>query len=67
MKHRAEQRGLRVLVARGYSNRSIADQLIVSERTVESYVGNILTKLGFNARTQIAAWVVESGLADADD
>lgn len=55
------------LVASGLSNRAIADQLIVGERTVESYVGNILSKLGFNARTQIAAWVVESGLAEVRD
>jgi DNA-binding CsgD family transcriptional regulator len=63
----AREREVARLVARGSSNRAIADQLIVGERTVESYVGNILTKLGFNSRTQIAAWVVESGLAEADD
>jgi DNA-binding CsgD family transcriptional regulator len=53
------------LIARGLSNRAIADQLVLGERTVESYVGNILSKLGFGARTQIAAWVVESGLGTA--
>jgi DNA-binding NarL/FixJ family response regulator len=30
---------------------------VVSERTVETYVSSILAKLGFTARTQIAAWV----------
>jgi DNA-binding CsgD family transcriptional regulator/predicted negative regulator of RcsB-dependent stress response len=55
------------LIASGLSNRAIADQLILGERTVESYVANILSKLGFNARTQIAAWVVETGLAEAHD
>jgi DNA-binding NarL/FixJ family response regulator len=37
------------------------------ERTVESSVANILSKLGFGARTQIAAWVVDSGLAEERD
>jgi DNA-binding CsgD family transcriptional regulator/tetratricopeptide (TPR) repeat protein len=54
------------LIARGLSNRGIADQLILGERTVESYVGNILGKLNFTSRAQIAAWAVESGLAVAD-
>ncbi len=49
------------------SNRAIADQLVLGERTVESYVGNILSKLGFSARTQIAAWVIESGLSEASE
>jgi DNA-binding NarL/FixJ family response regulator len=52
------------LIARGLSNRAIADELVVGERTVESYVGNILSKLGFNSRTQVAAWAVQVGLAD---
>lgn len=55
------------LIANGLSNRAIADELILGERTVESYVANILSKLGFNARTQIAAWVVETGLAEVHD
>jgi DNA-binding CsgD family transcriptional regulator len=50
------------LIAQGKSNREIANQLVVSERTVESHVGNILFKLGFASRTQIAAWVVDIGL-----
>lgn len=51
------------LVAQGKSNRAIAEDLVLSERTVESHVTNILAKLGFSARTQIAAWAVEKGLA----
>lgn len=45
------------LVADGLSNREIGARLFISERTVESHVRNILNKLGFNARTQIASWV----------
>jgi DNA-binding CsgD family transcriptional regulator len=44
------------LIGRGMSNRAIAESLVIGERTVESYVSSILAKLGFTARTQIAAW-----------
>jgi len=47
------------LVARGYSNRQIGHELIVSERTVDTHVSHILRKLGLVSRAQIAAWVVE--------
>jgi DNA-binding CsgD family transcriptional regulator len=58
------EREVAALVATGKSNRAIADELIVSERTVESHVTNILGKLGFTSRAQIAAWVVEKGLLE---
>lgn len=45
------------LIARGFSNRQIAAALFITEHTVESHVEHILNKLGFDARTQIAAWV----------
>jgi DNA-binding NarL/FixJ family response regulator len=44
------------LVSQGLSNRSIADRLHLSERTAESHVKNICDKLGFNSRSQVAAW-----------
>jgi predicted ATPase/DNA-binding CsgD family transcriptional regulator len=47
------------LVAEGLSNRAIAQTLVLSPRTVEGHVENILSKLGFVARTQIAAWVAQ--------
>jgi len=47
------------LVAAALSNRQIAERLVLSERTVESHVRNILTKLGFTTRTEIATWVVQ--------
>ena len=56
------EREVAVLVARGLSNREIAESLTISQRTAGAHVGNILTKLGFAARAQIAAWVVEKGL-----
>jgi DNA-binding CsgD family transcriptional regulator len=47
------------LVAQGLTNRQIAAALFVSERTAQSHLQHILTKLGFTRRSQVAAWVVE--------
>lgn len=47
------------LVANGLTNKDIADTLVVSKRTAETHVENILTKLGFTSRHEIAAWVVD--------
>jgi non-specific serine/threonine protein kinase len=47
------------LVAKGMSNKEIAATLVIAQRTAESHVENILTKLGFSSRTQIAAWAIE--------
>lgn len=49
------------LVSEGKTSREIAALLRVSERTVEVHVSNVLGKLGFSSRTQIAVWVVERG------
>ena len=48
------------LLAEGLSNKQIAAQLFISERTVDSHVRSILNKLGFNSRTQVAAWMASS-------
>jgi DNA-binding NarL/FixJ family response regulator len=50
-------------LAHGKSNREIADELVVSERTVEYHVGNFLGKLGLSSRGQVAVWALEHGLA----
>jgi predicted ATPase/DNA-binding CsgD family transcriptional regulator len=47
------------LVAHGLTSRVIAERLFLSERTVESHLEHILTKLGFTSRTQVAGWVAE--------
>jgi predicted ATPase/DNA-binding SARP family transcriptional activator/DNA-binding CsgD family transcriptional regulator len=55
-----------VLVARGLTNRQIAEELFVSERTVENHVSKILRKLGLASRAQIAAWTTELSLLAPD-
>jgi non-specific serine/threonine protein kinase len=50
------------LIARGLTNRQIAEALVISERTAARHVENILTKLVLPNRTQVARWAVERGL-----
>jgi DNA-binding NarL/FixJ family response regulator len=59
----AREREVAVLIAQGKSNREIADQLVLGERTIETHVGTVLSKLGFSSRAQVAAWAVQVGLA----
>jgi predicted ATPase/DNA-binding SARP family transcriptional activator/DNA-binding CsgD family transcriptional regulator len=47
------------LVAQGLTNRQIAKELVVSERTVENHVANILKKVGVHSREQVAASITE--------
>jgi DNA-binding CsgD family transcriptional regulator len=50
------------LVAGGKSNRAVAAELFLSEKTVERHVSNILTKLGVGSRTAAAAYAFEHGI-----
>jgi non-specific serine/threonine protein kinase len=52
------EREIAVLIARGLTNRAIAAALVISERTVETHVSNILGKLRLEARSQLAVWAV---------
>jgi predicted ATPase/DNA-binding CsgD family transcriptional regulator len=52
------------LVADGLSNPEIAARLVISVRTAQGHVENILRKLGFNSRSLIAAWVTERRLTE---
>jgi DNA-binding CsgD family transcriptional regulator len=58
------ERQVIALLARGYSNRQIGEELVITERTAEIHVGNILGKLGLSSRAQAAAYAVAQGLAD---
>jgi DNA-binding CsgD family transcriptional regulator len=53
----AREREVGVLVARGLSNREIAEALVITEGTAEVHVKHILSKLGFKSRSQVAAWM----------
>jgi tetratricopeptide (TPR) repeat protein len=58
------EREVAILIASGRSNREIAERLVVGNRTVEVHVSNILSKLGFTSRAQIAVWAYEKGLVN---
>jgi DNA-binding CsgD family transcriptional regulator/Flp pilus assembly protein TadD len=58
------ERAVAALIARGKSNREIADALVVAPRTIETHVHSILSKLGFTSRAQIAVWAAEKGLSN---
>jgi predicted ATPase/DNA-binding CsgD family transcriptional regulator len=51
------EREIAGLIARGLSNRDIARELVISQATVARHVANILGKLGFSSRAQVAAWI----------
>jgi NarL family two-component system response regulator LiaR len=55
------------LVAEGLSNKEIADQLVMTERTVRSHVGSIFDKLHVANRTQAALFALRTGLAQLDE
>ena len=58
----AREREVVAHIARGLSNRQIAEALVISERTVEAHSGHIRAKLGCASRAQVAAWAVAQGL-----
>jgi predicted ATPase/DNA-binding CsgD family transcriptional regulator len=63
----AREREVAVLIAQGRSNQAIADALVITKRTVETHIANTMFKLGCSSRTQIAVWVVETGLIGRDN
>ena len=48
------------LIAEGLTNKQIGARLFISQRTVATHVHNILNKLGFDSRAQIASWMASS-------
>lgn len=50
------------LIASGKSNRTIAEELFISEKTVKTHVSHVLSKLGLTDRTQAAIFAVKQGL-----
>ena len=60
----ARERQIAGLVADGLTNHAIAERLVISDRTVESHIRNLTTKLGLANRTQVAARMVRADLRD---
>ena len=58
----AREREILGLIAKGLSNRQIAERLYLAEGTVKNYVSSILDKLGVKDRTQAALWAQKHGL-----
>jgi DNA-binding NarL/FixJ family response regulator len=56
------EREVAALIGQGKSNAEMADLLVVSKRTVETYVSRVLSKLGLTSRSQIALWTRDKGL-----
>jgi DNA-binding CsgD family transcriptional regulator len=56
------EREVAALIAQGKANREIAEVLVVNYRTIEKHIENILSKLGFTSRAQVAVWAAEKGL-----
>ncbi len=59
-----ERKVINLLVA-AKTNREVAHELGIAERTVEFHLGNVFKKLGFASRIQVAVWAVNSGWIDS--
>jgi non-specific serine/threonine protein kinase len=62
------ERQIAVLVARGLSNKDVAERLVISKRTVDAHVNHIFAKLGLSSRVQLTIWLRDQapGLLDDD-
>jgi len=56
-----------ILIAQAKSNEEIAEELVLSKRTVEKHIANIRSKLEFTERTQIVRWALDNGLLDSTE
>jgi NarL family two-component system response regulator LiaR len=54
------------LIANGYSNNKIAEELVISQNTVKGHVSNILSKLHLADRTQAAVFAWQQGIVKRD-
>lgn len=62
-----QERRLLELIAKGMTNKEIAKEVFLGEKTVRNYVSNILSKLGLANRAEAAAFAVRHGLVRSDD
>ena len=59
----SREREIALLLARGYSNRQLAETLVITEQTAETHVKHILGKLELRSRHQVTEWVSHTNLA----
>lgn len=60
------EREVLALVAAGRSNKQIAQQLVITERTARTHVSHLLAKLNLTSRTQAALWAVQASIAGTE-
>jgi DNA-binding NarL/FixJ family response regulator len=58
----AREREVLILISEGATNKEIAAKLVVSENTARNHVSHILSKLGFNRRSEAAAYAAKKGM-----
>ena len=63
----ARERDILALLAKGYDNQTIADELFISLKTVKTHVSNILSKLEVDDRTQAVVYAFKHHLVAQDD
>lgn len=61
------EREVVTLIAQAKSNEEIAQQMVVSKRTVETHVSHILAKLGVTSRPHIVRWAIDAGLIQSTE
>ena len=52
------------LVAEGYTSRRIAEELVISEKTVERHRSNLMDKLGMRDRVELTRYAIRTGLVE---
>jgi DNA-binding NarL/FixJ family response regulator len=62
-----QERKILDLIAEGYTNRQIAENLFLAEKTVKNYVSNLLAKLGMERRTQAATFAARHNERSTQD
>ena len=63
----ARERQIAVLVARGLSNKDVAERLVISKRTVDAHVNHIFAKLDLTSRVQLTIWLRNQAPGLLDD
>jgi NarL family two-component system response regulator LiaR len=66
MEQVSKKREVICLVALGRSNRELAKELFISEKTVKTHISNILSKLNLEHRTQLAIYAIKNKLVETD-